>query len=279
MGAIGRFASRRKHPAALTTIVALVIISLIGPFLVPYSPSKVNVEKTLEAPSGEHLLGTDELGRDVVARALRGIRLSVGIGVLGMGVATMIGVVIGAVAGYFRGRIDALLMRLVDVLLSVPTIILILVIASIHGPSGWIVIWTMMIAGWCWTARITRGEFLRLRRAGFVEAALSVGASNTRIMFRHILLNGLSPIIVDTTQGVGGTILLESAVSYLGFGVQPPQASLGSMLFQAQTYLLVAPWIAIVPGFLIFIIVLSFLILGDGLRDALDPTFLAKPKH
>lgn len=266
-----RLLGRTIHVISAVILLGLLAAAWIGPAFVPYEPTKIDVGRTLQPPSADHWLGNDQLGRDVLVRVLYGMRISIGIGLLGMGLAAIIGVVIGAVAGYFGGWIDLVLMRLVDVFLSVPAIILVLFLASIHGPSGGVIIAVMGLVGWCWTARITRGEFLRLKRKEFVDAARVDGLTDGAIMFRHILVNALSPIIVDTTQGVGGTILLESAVSYLGLGVQPPQASLGSMLFQAQTYLLIAPWIAIIPGLFILIIVLNFMILGDGLRDALDP--------
>ena len=263
--------NRPLYALSSTILIVLISAAFVGPRLIAYSPIQIDLQNGLSPPSANHMLGTDELGRDILARVLQGTRLSIGIGVLAMAVASVVGTILGGLAGYLGGRVDAILMRLVDGLLSIPLIMLIVVLASIHGPSGWLVVLVVGIAGWTWTARIARGEFKRLKRTQFVQAARALGASNLRMLTRHLLPNATSPIVVNMSLGVAGVILLESAVSYLGLGVQPPQASLGSMLYRAQTYFTIAPWIALAPGILIILITLSFNILGDAVRDALDP--------
>jgi peptide/nickel transport system permease protein len=218
-----------------------------------------------------HVLGTDELGRDVLTRIIYGGRVSLYVAFLTVIVSLSIGTVVGAVAGYYGGVVDTLLMRFVDIVISIPALFLLILIAVVFRPG--VTGLALIIASLNWTgvSRLVRGEFLSLKARDFVDAAQTVGASDTRIIFRHILPNALSPIIVAATLALGGVILTETALSFLGLGVQPPTPSWGNMLTNAQQYLYRAPSLIIIPGFFIFITVLAGNLMGNGLRDALDP--------
>lgn len=265
----------RKHRLALvggTIAVLLSLMALLAPWLAPYAFDQLALGSRWAPPGWSHWFGTDELGRDVLTRVMHAGRISLLVGyVVAVNVA-IIGMVVGAVSGFYGGLVDAALMRLVDVLLAVPTLPLYLILAALipgGGVSRIILIFTAF--GWTGVARLVRGQVLSLRHQDFVEAARALGVSETRIILRHLLPNALAPVIVAATLAVGGAILGESALSFLGLGIAPPTPSWGNMLQRAQEYIWNAPHLAIFPGVFIFMTVLSFNFLGDGLRDALDP--------
>ncbi|KRT75921.1 MAG: oligopeptide ABC transporter permease, peptide/nickel transport system permease protein [Armatimonadetes bacterium CSP1-3] len=265
----------RRHRLAViggSVAVFLSLVAVLAPWLAPYRPEQISLADRWGVPSRTHPFGTDELGRDVISRAMYAGRISLSVGYLSaLGVA-VVGTVAGVAAGYYGGLTDSVLMRVVDILLSVPTIPLYLIMAALL-PGGGVarIIFIFVLFGWTGVSRLVRSQVLSLRQQDFVEAARALGASELRIMLRHLVPNAMAPIIVATTLAVGGFILGESALSYLGLGIQPPTPSWGNMLQRAQEYVLNASWLALFPGVLIFITVLSFNFLGDGLRDALDP--------
>jgi len=265
----------RRHRLALIgglAALALTLAAAAAPLLAPYPPDRIDLAGRWTPPSRAHLLGADELGRDVLSRLLYAGRVSLTVGyVVAVNVA-VIGMVVGAAAGFYGRAIDTVLMRLVDVLLSVPTLPLYLILAAVV-PGGGIsrIILIFSAFGWTGVARLVRAQVLSLRHQEFVLAARASGGSEWRVIFRHVLPNALAPVIVAATLAVGGAILGESALSYLGLGIAPPTASWGNMLQRAQEYVFTAAWLAIAPGVCIFVTVLSFNFLGDGLRDALDP--------
>lgn len=265
----------RRHRLALvggSVALFLSASALLAPVVAPYNPDAISLTARWTAPTVAHPFGTDELGRDVLARAMYAGRISLAVGYISaIGVAVS-GAVAGVVAGYYGGFTDSVIMRLVDILLSLPTIPLYLIMAALI-PGGGVdrIILIFMIFGWTGVSRLVRGQVLSLKEQDYVEAARAMGASQARIMLRHLLPNAMAPIIVATTLAVGGFILAESGLSYLGLGIQPPTPSWGNMLQRAQEYIWNAAWLAVFPGVLIFVTVLSFNFLGDGLRDALDP--------
>ena len=250
----------------------LILAALLAPWLAPQPPSVQSLEQRLLPPAPQHLFGTDELGRDILARTLYGARISLLVGfsvVLGAG---LTGLAVGSVAGYFGGWFDRLLnVLLINAFLSFPGILLAIAFAAFLGPGLDKVILALVITGWAGYARLARAQVLKLKELEFVLAARSLGASHTRILVRHLIPNSLAPVIVAATLTVGGAILSEAALSFLGIGIQPPTPSWGNMLQNAQDFIWTTPWLAIWPGAMIFLTVLCFNFLGDGLRDALDP--------
>lgn len=272
-----RFRKNRLAMAGLAIMVLLYWVTLLAPFLAPYDPNvqgNIVLERYLD-PSAQHLLGTDKFGRDIFSRILYGARISLTIGFLAVAISITLGALVGAVAGYFRGFTDSVIARGIDMLLSIPRLILVLVVVAIFQPSIWIVIIVLGLTGWESTARIVRGQFLQLREQEFVQASRALGYSDPRIIMRHILPNTLAPIIVIATLNIGNTILLEAALSFLGLGVQPPTPSWGSMVNDGRDAMITAWWISTFPGLAIVLTVVSFNLFGDGLRDALDPRLRA----
>ncbi len=266
-----RLRRHRLAICALCVLSVIVVLVLIGPVLSPHSYDKVRLRERLQEPSSVHWLGTDELGRDALARLLHGGRVSLLVGVSAALLSSLLGIFIGAVAGYYGRLTDTLLMRGTDIMLSIPNIPLLLILSRFVGGSVWGIVTILMMFGWMSLARIVRGSILSLREMEFVDAARVVGARPWRILFLHIVPNTLAPILVYTTLNIGYAILAESSLSYLGLGIQPPVPSWGNMLLNAQQHLGEAPWLALFPGLMIFLSLLSINFLGDGLRDALDP--------
>ena len=264
----------RRNPLAvsgLAMVTVLALVALAAPLIAPYDPSAIDTFHILEAPSLAHPCGTDTLGRDCLSRLIYGARISLFVGFVAVGIATAVGTVLGAVAGFYGGWIDTAIMRLVDVMLCFPTIFLIMAVIAFLEPSIWNIMVVIGLTGWMGVARLVRAEFLSLKGRDFVLAARISGASNARILFSHILPNAIAPVLVAATLGVGNAILTESALSFLGIGVQPPTPSWGNMLTEGKDNLEIAWWLSLYPGLAILITVLGYNLLGEGLRDSLDP--------
>ncbi len=268
-----RFRKNRLAMTGLAIMVVLYWVTLLAPFLAPFDPNFQGniVLNRYQPPSMEHLLGTDKFGRDIFSRILYGARISLSIGFISIAISVTVGTLMGAAAGYFRGWVDTAIARLIDMLLAIPTLVLLLVIIAMFEPSIFLLVAALGLTSWYGSARIVRGQFLSLREQEFVQAAKALGYSDWRIILRHILPNTLAPIIVIATLGIGNVILLEAALSFLGLGVQPPTASWGSMVNDGRDAMITAWWISTYPGLAIVLTVVAFNLLGDGLRDALDP--------
>ncbi|ART75797.1 oligopeptide ABC transporter permease [Sutcliffiella horikoshii] len=273
---ISKFMKNKLAVIGAVLLFIVITLALFAPLIAQFEPQKQSLLNKLQTPGGEHWLGTDRYGRDVFARILFGARVSLLVGFASVAGSITIGTVIGAVAGYFGGKIDAVLMRIVDVIISIPTIFLLITLVTIFQPGVDKLILIFALTGWTFTARLVRGEFLSLRTREFVLASKTIGTRSHTIIFSHILPNAMGPIIVSATLGVGGVILAESALSYLGLGIQPPTPSWGNMLQDAQNFTIMLKhwWYPLFPGLMILITVLSFNFVGDGLRDALDPKTL-----
>ncbi len=255
----------------LVVILFFALTALAAPLISPYDPNLQILSDRLLPPSFHHYLGTDQYGRDVLSRMIYGSRISLSVGMVAVVIYVGLGTFLGAVAGFYGGWIDALIMRLTDIFLSIPTFPLILMVIAFVGPNIFNIMVVIGLTSWPDVARLVRGEFLTLREREYVLAAKLMGLSNRRIIFVHILPNALGPLWVVATLGIGGAILLESSLSFLGLGVQPPTASWGNMLMEAHEHLTDAWWLVTFPGMAIFITVLAFTLLGEGLRDATDP--------
>jgi peptide/nickel transport system permease protein len=265
-----------KHRGAVFGLVFLLLLALtviLGPFFSPYTYDGQDF-MLIGSPgpmTAQHWLGTDELGRDMMTRLMHGGRVSLAVGLAGAIIATIAGTLVGALSGFYRGWTDTILMRATDVMLSIPTLPLVLLLSGLFRPSPPLLVAIVGMLIWMGTARLVRSQFLALREREFVEAARALGAGGARLMFRHILPNAIGPITVSATLAVGSAIMLESALSFLGFGIQPPVPTWGNLLNSASSWLSVAPWLAIPPGLLILFTVLAVNFLGDGLRDAMEP--------
>jgi peptide/nickel transport system permease protein len=253
-------------------IVAIAVLTaVIGPLLAPFDPAEQELALRLSGPTNTHWFGLDELGRDIFARVVAGTRISLLVGLVVVGVSSTIGIALGSVAGYFGGAIDETISRVIDILLAFPGLLLAIALVAVLGPSLTNVVIALTVIGWVGYARLVRGQVLRTRELDFVQAARALGASTPRILARHVIPTTLPAVSVQATLGMGGAILAEAAMSFLGLGVQPPTPSWGTMLNYGRGHLLDAPHLTIFPGIAIAILVLGFNFLGDGLRDALDP--------
>jgi peptide/nickel transport system permease protein len=251
-------------------IVLLYLLAFIGPHIYRQSPNEIDLLNLLGKPSREHLLGTDDNGRDILARLLDGGHVSLIVGLIAVLIADTVGVLFGAFSGYFGNVTDAVLMRITDAILAIPSFFLLLTVLSLFGPSLTKLMIAIGLTSWMAIARLVRSEFLRYKQTDFVHAAKAMGASDLRVIFRHILPQSVSPVIVASSVLIGGAIIAESALSYLGLGVQPPQASWGNMLTGAQNFVFTEPALAIYPGLLIVITVTAFNYFGEGLRTAFN---------
>lgn len=260
-------------------IATVLVMALLAPVLAAYDPDAIDVKSILVPPSATHWMGTDGLGRDVFSRMLFGARISLLVGFVAVGIATLIGVVLGAISGYYRGWIDVVIMRMVDVMLSIPTFFLILAVIAFLTPSIWNIMIVIGLTSWMGVTRLVRAEFLSLREREFVLASATLGARDYRLIFRHLLPNSLTPVIVSSVLGVASAVLVESGLSFLGLGVQPPQASWGNILTEGKEYIQFAWWLSFFPGMAILLTVLGYNLLGEGLRDALDPRTNGKGKN
>jgi peptide/nickel transport system permease protein len=251
-------------------VLCMFLLALLAS-VIGRDPGAIDIANRLQPPGFAFPLGTDDLGRDVLVRILYGARISLLVGFVAVGIATSIGILLGAVAGYYGRWIDSLIMRFVDIMLCFPAFFLILAVIAFLKPSIWNIMIIIGLTSWMGVARLVRAEFLSLRERDFVLAAQAIGAKDARIIFRHILPNAISPILVSATLGVAGAILTESALSFLGIGVQPPTPSWGNMLIAGKQTLGTAWWLSVFPGMAILITVLGYNLLGEGIRDAMDP--------
>ena len=261
------------NPLAKTGVLIILVVfflAVLAPFIAPYDPDDINVKAILLAPSAEHWMGTDGLGRDVLSRMLFGGQISLLVGLVAVGISTAIGIVLGALAGFYRGWVDTLIMRLVDIMLSIPSFFLILAVIAFLTPSIINIMIVIGLTSWMGVTRLVRAEFLSLREREFVMASRTLGAKDMRLIFTHLLPNSLTPIIVSAVLGVASAVLMESGLSFLGLGVQPPQASWGNILTDGKEYIQFAWWLSLFPGLAILVTVLGYNLLGEGLRDALD---------
>ncbi len=252
-------------------VLVSVLAALLAPWIVPYDPASQSLALRLERPSVEHPFGLDELGRDILSRVLAGARISLFVGLTVVGISSLVGVLLGAIAGYFGGWLDDLVSRTVDVLLAFPGILLAIALVAVLGPNLRNVVMALSVIGWVGYARLVRGQVLKVRELEFVQAARALGAGTPRILFRHVVPATLPAVMVQATLGMAGAILAEASLSFLGLGVQPPTPSWGTMLSGGRLHLLDAPHLTIFPGAAIAALVLGFNFLGDGLRDLLDP--------
>jgi peptide/nickel transport system permease protein len=272
-----RLAWRRlcRHRSALLGLAIVsveLVISLLAPFLIPQDLAlRPQPAIILQSPSSAHPLGTDEAGRDILARLVYAGRVSLAVGVLAAVVSVLVGTTLGAAAGFYGGWVDTVIMRFTDALLSIPVLFFVIALTVLLGPNPYTLVIVIGVLSWMELARILRANVLSLREKEFAECARAIGVRNPGIIVRHILPNTLAPIIVAGTLGVGHAMLAEAAISYLGLGVQPPNPSWGNMLYNAQSYLWNAPWVAVYPGVMIAVTVLSINFVGDGLRDTFDP--------
>ena len=264
----------RKNKLALggsIIIILLCVVAVFASVLVPYDPYSIDTKKILPAPSTNHLMGTDELGRDVLSRIIWGTKVSLLVGFVAVGISVAIGILLGSLAGYYGGVVDSFIMRFVDVMLCFPTFFLILAVIAFWEPSIWKIMLVIGLTSWMGVARLVRAEFLSLKERDFVQAARVLGGGDPRIIIRHILPNSLAPVLVNATLGVAGAILIESALSFLGIGIQPPEPSWGNMLTAGKDNIEIAWWLSSFPGFAIFVTVMGYNMLGEGIRDAIDP--------
>jgi peptide/nickel transport system permease protein len=272
---VGNFwnAFKRNRLAVIGGLVvgSLALLAVLAPAIAPHDPNRPDVRKILDSPSNRHLLGTDQLGRDVLSRMLYGARVSLAVGFVSVGIAATIGILLGATAGYNGGPVDAGIMRLVDLMLVFPRFFLLLAVLAFLKPSIWTIMAVIGVTGWMGVARLVRAEFLALKEREFVMWSQSVGASAFRIIWRHILPNAMAPVLVAMTLGIPAAILTESGLSFLGLGVQPPHATWGNILNEGKDAIELAWWLSVYPGVAILITVLSYNLLGEGIRDALDP--------
>ncbi|MCU0645578.1 MAG: ABC transporter permease [bacterium] len=257
--------------AGAGVIIILTFAAVFSPLLTQYDPDEINLAEIYKSPSWQHPFGTDMNGRDVFARVLFGARISMSVGFISSGLAGLIGVLIGAFAGFFGGKIDNILMRLVDLVLCIPSFFLLLMVIAMLEPNIYNVMIVIAITSWPGLARMVRAEVLSVREREYVQAAIALGIGRWRIIWRHIIPNVMAPVFVAVTLGVAAAILVESGLSFLGLGVQPPTPSWGNILAQGRSVMQFAWWMTLFPGLAIFVTVLGYNLVGEGLRDALDP--------
>ena len=268
------FKTITQNPLAFTGLILIGIVltlSLLASVIAPYDPNQIDVKSVLLGPSLHHWMGTDGLGRDVWSRMLYGGRISLLVGLVAVTLSTIIGIVLGAIAGYYKGWVDTVIMRLVDIMLSIPSFFLILAVIAFLTPSIINVMIVIGLTSWMGVTRLVRAEFLSLTEREFVLASRALGASDYRQILKHCLPNSMTPIIVSAVLGIASAVLIESSLSFLGLGVQPPQSSWGNILTDGKEYIQFAWWLSLFPGIAILITVLGYNLLGEGLRDIFDP--------
>lgn len=266
-----RFRSNGLAVAGAVIVLLLFFIAIFAPLFSPYNPDDIDRKHVLDPPDIHHLLGTDDLGRDVLSRMIWGSRISLAVGFVAIGIATIIGMMLGAVSGYYGGWTDRIIMRFIDIMLSIPTFFLILAVIAFVGSGIWNIMIVIGLTSWMGVARLVRAEFLSLKEREFVLAARAMGAPDMRIIFRHVMINSLAPVLVSAVLGIAGAVLIESALSFLGIGVQPPTPSWGNILTLGKDNIEIAWWLSVFPGLSILITVLGYNLLGEGIRDSIDP--------
>ncbi len=266
-----RFRRNRFAVAGGIIVLGMILVSLLAPYITPYAPDALDAYRVLLPPSSTHWLGTDDVGRDVFARLIFGAQISLKVGFISIGIATVIGTLVGLVSGYYGGITDSVLMRFVDIMLCFPTFFLILAVIALREPDIKNIMIVIGATSWMGISRLVRAEVLSIRERDYIMAARAIGCSDARIIFRHILPNAIGPVLVFATLGIAGAILTESALSFLGLGVSPPTPSWGNILSSGKEYLEFAWWLFLFPGLAIMITVLAYYLLGEGIRDALDP--------
>jgi peptide/nickel transport system permease protein len=270
-GSVGAAKRSATVRIGLALVAAVVLLAVLAPWVAPEDPHSQKLERRLEGPSREHLLGLDELGRDVLSRLIHGARVSVAVGLAVVVLSGLVGTAVGALGGYFGGRLDSCLMRLTDVFLAFPGILLAVALVAVLGPALEHVVLALVTIGWVGYARLVRGQVLQLRDQDFVVAARAQGLGTARILLRHVLPNVLPLLVVQASLGMAGAILAEASLSFLGLGIQPPTSSWGAMINAGRSHLLDAPYLTVVPGIAILLTVMGLNFLGDGLVDVLDP--------
>lgn len=266
-----QFSKQSINRVGLALVFVFFAIAIFAPVLAPYSPTAYNLDEILLAPGETHWFGTDEQGRDILSRMLYGARISLSVGFVAVSLYTAIGIFLGAIAGYFGGRADIILSRLIELMMCFPTFFLILAVLAFIGPSIYNIMIVIGLTSWPGIARLVRGEFLKLRETDYVRAGKALGFSAQRLMFRHLLPNTLGPVLVSVSFGIASAILVESSLSFLGFGVQPPTPSWGGILSSAHDFIDFAWWLTLFPGLAIFLSITAYNLVGEGLRDAIDP--------
>lgn len=263
-----------NHPLLLIggiIVLTVTLLAILAPWIAPYDPTEIDVSVILMPPSWQHWCGTDTLGRDIFSRMLYGARVSLAVGFVAVGISLVIGLLLGAISGYAGGRTDSIIMRITDMVLCFPTFFLILAVIAFLEPSIWNIMIVIGLTSWMGVARLVRAEFLSLRQREYILAARSLGISPVRIMWRYMLPNAMGPILVSTVLGIAGAVLVESGLSFLGLGVQPPDPSWGNILTDGKDNIQIAWWLSMFPGLAILITVLGYNLLGEGLRDYFDP--------
>ncbi len=270
-----QFVKNRVGVFGMHLVNCLILLALLTPFIAPFDPDQIDVGGQRLAPQLGYLMGTDEFGRDVFSRVMYGARISLSIGFIAVTLSASIGTIVGAVAGYFGGTTDKALMWFVDLLLSMPRLVLLLAIVGFFRTSGaqsiFLIVVILGLTGWMGVSRIVRSQVLSLKEQDFIQAGRALGLSNLRIIFNHLVPNAMAPVIVYSSLAIGSTILVEAALSFLGLGVPPPTSTWGAIVNDGREYMRSAPWITISPGLMIVMAVMAFNLFGDGLRDALDP--------
>ncbi|MGM0438719.1 MAG: ABC transporter permease [Bacillota bacterium] len=266
-----RLKRNKAAMVGLVMVIVFILIAIFAPFLAPYDPNEIDLTSVLKAPSGDHWLGTDYYGRDLTSRIIYGSRISLSVGIIVQTIALTIGTLMGSLAGYYGGKVDMFIMRIVDIVMSFPSLLLTIAIMVALGPSLYNVFLALGVVWWTRTARIIRSEFMRNREKEYVDAARALGNNDFVIMYKHILPNCMAPLIISFTMGIASSIMAEASLSFLGLGAQEPTPSWGSIINNGLQYLRTKPWYSLFPGLAIAYTVLGFNLLGDGLRDALDP--------
>jgi peptide/nickel transport system permease protein len=266
-----RLRKNRLAVAGGIIVIALFVVAIFAPVISPFNPDSIDSKHILDPPGTGHLFGTDDLGRDVLSRMIYGSRISLAVGFVAVGISTLIGMALGALSGYYSGWADRIIMRFIDIMLSIPTFFLILAVIAFIGPSIWNIMVIIGLTSWMSVARLVRAEFLSLKEREFVLAARAMGAGDFRIIFRHIMINSMAPVLISAILGVAGAVLVESALSFLGLGVQPPTPSWGNILTLGKDNIEIAWWLSVFPGLAILVTVLGYNLLGEGLQDAIDP--------